>query len=345
MTGINGALLACSPQGGRLAARLKRAEGWRDCPVYLPDKYCRAGQDGVHGYASLSQLVRQLFGRCDCLVFFCACGIAVRMVGPLLTGKYSDPAVVVCDEGGNFAISLLSGHAGGANALAAEIGSLLGATPVITTATDVHGVFAVDSWAGGQQLYIAEKRLVKDISARLLQGKPVGFCSDYRWQGALPDGLALQGAQQWGICVSAKARQPFGHTLHLHPRNLILGVGCRKGVTAEQLERALRQLLAQYGLAEPCIAAVATIDLKRQEPGLLAWTASKSLPITFYTAEQLRAVTGEFSRSDFVRQITGVDNVCERSAALASGGRCVAAKQKLDGVTMAVYETPLTLVF
>ena len=129
-----------------MAAKLKQAENWQDCPVYLPARYCQAAEAGVYSYESLAQLVRQLFAQYDCLVFFCACGIAVRMIGPLLRSKYSDPAVVVCDEGGQFAISLLSGHMGGANAFTAEIADVLGAVPVITTATDVQGVFAVDSW-------------------------------------------------------------------------------------------------------------------------------------------------------------------------------------------------------
>lgn len=346
MKKINAALLACSPQGGAMAAKLKQAENWQDCPVYLPARYCQAAEAGVYSYESLAQLVRQLFAQYDCLVFFCACGIAVRMIGPLLRSKYSDPAVVVCDEGGQFAISLLSGHMGGANAFTTEIADVLGAVPVITTATDVHGVFAVDSWAKTQQLYMEEKQLVKEISSRLLQSESVGFHSDYRWRGNLPAGLEQNGDCQWGICVSAETKQPFLHTLHLRPRNLVLGIGCRKGITAEQLEQAFRQMLEQYPIKEKRIGAVATIDLKQQEAGLLAWTVQKKLPIFFYTAEQLQHVSGAFTPSAFVQQITGVDNVCERSAALASnGGQRIVAKQKMDGITMAVYEKAVELLF
>ncbi len=346
MTKIKAALLACSPQGGAMAAKLKQAENWRDSPVYLPARYCQATETGVHGYESLALLVRQLFAQYDCLVFFCACGIAVRMIGPLLRGKYSDPAVVVCDEGGLFAISLLSGHMGGANEFAAEIADVLGAVPVITTATDVQGVFAVDSWAKTQQLYMEEKQLVKEISARLLQGELVGFSSDYCWQGTLPAGLKQNGDCRWGICISTEAKQPFLHTLHLRPRNLVLGVGCRRGITAAQLEQAFQQMLKRYSIEEKRISAAASIDLKQQEAGLLAWTAQKKLPIFFYTAEQLQHVSGAFTPSAFVQQIAGVDNVCERSAALASnGGQQIVAKQKLDGVTMAVYEKSVELSF
>lgn len=343
MTKIKAALLACSPQGSAMATKLKQAENWRDCPVYVPARYCQADQ---YGYDSLAQLVQQLFSQHDCLVFFCACGIAVRMIGPLLRGKYSDPAVVVCDEGGKFAVSLLSGHMGGANEFAAEIADVLGAVPVITTATDVQGVFAVDSWAKTQQLYMEEKQLVKEISARLLQGQPIGFFSDYRWQGTLPVGLKQNEDCQWGICISTEAKQPFLHTLHLQPRNLVLGVGCRKGITAEQLEQAFQQVLEQYQIEEKRIGAVGTIDLKQQEAGLLAWTAQRKLSIAFYTAEQLQHVTGVFTPSAFVQQIAGVDNVCERSAALASnGGRQIVAKQKLEGITMAIYEKAVELSF
>lgn len=346
MTKFNAALLACSPQGGEMAVKLKQAENWQDCPVYLPARYCQNAGAGVHGYEHLAQLVRQLFAQYDCLVFFCACGIAVRMIGPLLTGKYSDPAVVVCDEGGNFAVSLLSGHMGGANSFATEIAEILGAIPVITTATDVHGVFAVDSWAKTQQLYIEERQLVKEISSRLLRGEKIGFYSDYPWQGNLPVGLEQYTDCQWGICVSAEVKQPFLHTLHLYPRNLVLGVGCRKGIETEQVEHALQLLAQQNDLDERRIGTVATIDLKQQEKGLLTWTAKRKLPVSFYTTSQLQCVTGEFTASEFVQQITGVDNVCERSASLASnGGRRIVAKQKLGGITMAVYEKMVELLF
>jgi len=348
MQKVSAALIACSPQGYATALQLAQSEAWRNdfaSVLYLPRRY-RTECVEAQGYDKLSSLVAKLFTTCDCLVFFCACGIAVRTIAPLLQDKYCDPAVVVCDEAGRFAISLLSGHVGGANLYAQRIAAALDAQPVITTATDVHHVFAVDAWAMQQKLHIVERPMVKEIAARLLQGQSVGFASDYPWHGETPTGLTQDKACPWGVCVSSQLRQPFAHTLHLQPRNIVLGIGCRKGVTVEQLDCAWQQFLQQTGLTVARIAQAATIDLKRQETGLLAWTAQKKLSLTFYSSQQLQQATGQFTPSAFVQHITGVDNVCERSAALASNqGRQLACKCRLDGVTMAAYERAVELYF
>ena len=339
MERINAAVIACSPRGAELAVRLRTAEAWCESTVWMPQRYC-AEQADICGYESLSAVMPQLIARYDCLVFICAAGIAVRMLAPYLQDKYTDPAVVVCDEGGNYAISLLSGHMGGANSYTQMVADALQAQAVITTATDVQHVFAVDSWAREQQLLIGEKHLVKEISARLLQGKPVGFYSDIPYSGNLPQGLTDDATEaEIGICVSERLQQPFSQTLHLVPKNLVLGVGCRSGIEAGQLEAAFQQLEKQAGIQPERICAAATIDLKQHERGLLDWIHAKKLPLMIYSSEQLAQAKGDFTPSEFVQSITGVDNVCERSAALASEqGICMVPKQKLGGITMAVYK-------
>ncbi len=193
----------------------------------------------------------------------------MRAVAPLVKSKLTDPAIVVCDETGRFAISLLSGHAGGANALTEKIASKIEATPVITTASDSHA--------------------------------------------------ALGGMEQ--------------------PKNLVLGIGCRRGIPAEVIERTATILLWDYKIPLLRIGKVATIDVKRDEEGLMRFAEVHGLPLYFYSAEELRQVEGEFVHSDRVLRTVGVDNVCERAAALCGGeGKLIIRKTAQNGVTIAVFE-------
>jgi cobalt-precorrin 5A hydrolase len=234
------------------------------------------------------ELAARLWGEADALVFTCACGIAVRAVAPLVFSKLRDPAVVVIDETGSFAISLLSGHVGGANDLARQIAALTGAAPVITTASDAHAALE---------------------------------------RGESP------------------------------PQNLILGIGCRRGLSAETIERAVTILLWDRKIPLARVREVATIDIKQDETGLLEFAAAYGLPLRFFTAEELKQApaplagqtdgqTGAFSSSERALQAVGVDNVCERAAVLCGmqnrDGRLIVRKTARDGVTIAVFETDIS---
>ena len=173
-------LIAFTSRGMALAERAQAVleqAGWQ-CSTR------RGGRQGV----PLAQWTAEAFSQCQALVFVGAAGIAVRAVAPYLRHKAQDPAVLCLDENGRFAIPLVSGHIGGANALALLLGRGLGAVPVITTATDGRGLFAVDTWAKGQGLAIGNPEKIKEVSGRLLEGLPVGLCSDLPLQGPGPRG-------------------------------------------------------------------------------------------------------------------------------------------------------------
>ncbi len=270
----------------------------------------------------------------DGLVFIGATGIAVRAVAPHLVSKTSDPAVLVLDDLGRFCIPLVSGHLGGANALARRVAARLGATPVITTATDGHGLFAVDTWAKSQGLRILNPAGIKAVSSRLLAGETVRLRSRFPLAGRPPAGVTVTDEAPWDVSIDLGTREA---PLCLVPRAVWVGAGCRRGVPAESLARSLEALLREAGVDRRALAGLCTIDRKADEPGLLALAESLGLPLTTYTAEQLRAVPGAFTASDFVRKTVGVDNVCERSAVLGSGGgRLIAKKHAEGGVTMAL---------
>ena len=243
--------------------------------------------------------------RCaDGLVYVGASGIAVRSIAPHLVDKAHDPAVIVIDERGNFVISLVSGHLGGANDLARRIAALIDGLPVITTATDVNGVFAVDAWARVQGCHLLEKERILGIATRLLAGKSVRFASPFTVGGEVPPVVTL-------------------------------GIGCRRGTVQEKIEAAWRAMCTETGLAEEAVVGVASIDLKKDEKGLQAFCREHGWPFRTYSAGELKEVPGEFTASELVKKVTGVDNVCERSALAEAGGQLLLRKFAKDGVTIA----------
>ena len=272
------------------------------------------------------------------LVFVGAAGIAVRAVAPHINEKTTDPAVVVVDEGGRFAVPLLSGHLGGANDLARDIGKVCGAAPVLTTATDINGTFAVDEWAKRQNCAIPDAGKIKQISSLLLSGGGVRLHSSWPIEGEAPPGVTVVDGEDYDIRLDVRTRGK--DVLRLVPRIAVLGVGCKQGTSQETIETALAAMLDRSGLSELAIYAAATIDLKKNEPDLLAFCASHGWPLYTYSAAQLQKAHGNFTSSDFVRRVTGVDNVCERSAVLAAGGPLCWKKNAGSGVAMAIALKP-----
>lgn len=289
---------------------------------------------------SLAQWTGKHFSQAGALVFVGATGIAVRAIAPYIKSKVQDPAVVVVDEGAHWAIPILSGHLGGANDLARRIAGLCGAAAVLTTATDVNGAFAVDEWSKRQNCRIVNPEKIKTVSSAVLAGTPVRVSSEFLIAGNTPPGLCLTTSDSRDLYLGLH-REKSG-ALHLVPKIAVLGVGCRKGTAAEPLEQALDQLLAETDLCEQALCAVASIDLKKDEPGLQAFCKAHGWPLQTYSAAELAAVPGTFTPSPFVRRATGVDNVCERAAVLASGGTLFSKKHAGNGVTMALALKPYT---
>lgn len=296
------------------------------------------GTDGIKA----RDFAAECFPMADALIFIGAAGIAVRSIAPLVASKLSDPAVLVMDDQGKFVISLLSGHVGGANDFTNRVAGLIGAMPVITTATDGHGAFAIDSWAAKAGFFIANPEKIKVVSGKLLDGKSVGFTSPFSVLEQLPKGFVRV---EENPDVVVDVRRPETDCLWIVPPVLTLGVGCRKNTPVETIEAAFRDLISETGFSEKAFSQVCSIDLKAEEPGLLAFCETHQLPFVTYSAEELAAVPGEFTPSTFVSQITGVDNVCERSAVKGSGGQILVPKKAGNGVTMAVSAGNLTLNF
>lgn len=287
------------------------------------------------------------FSSADGLVFFGAAGIAVRAVAPCLKDKMTDPAVVVVDEQGRFSISLLSGHVGGANALARQIAEALGAVCVVTTASDVQGLSAPDEWACRRGLVITERQAAKQTAAALVDGASVGFFCDYPIEEALPERWLFGVARPENIWISSMEKAAWrreGNVLLLAPRCLTVGIGCRKNTPKEQIRRAVETVLAKYQRNLCSVCRLASIDLKSREAGICGLADDWGLPFVTYSAEELETVTDAVSESAFVRSVTGTGGVCERAALLAARKlgsfpvRLVIPKTISEQVTVAVAE-------
>ena len=284
---------------------------------------------------SLREWTAQHFCDAEGLVFVGAAGIAVRAIAPCVSDKTKDPAVVVVDESGRYVIPLLSGHLGGANDLARRLAVICGGEAVITTATDVRGVFAVDEWTKRQGCVIIEPEKIMEVSGGLLAGKTIAVRSPWDISGPVPRGCTLTEDEEADIALDIRisGKKP----LHAVPVICTLGVGCRKGTKAGDLEEFFLRFMEGSGVDPHAIKGVATIDLKADEEGLLEFCNAHGWKLETYSAGELEKAEGDFSVSQFVSTITGVDNVCERSAVTGSkGGRIIRGKTAGNGITMAL---------
>lgn len=328
----------------------------------------------------------QVFAETDALIFIGASGIAVRSIAPFLVSKVHDPAVLVSDERGKHVISLLSGHLGGGNALTSFLAEKIGADPVITTASDVNGKLAIDVWAQKNDLVISDLKLAKRVAAEIVAGKRIPFYCDGWISGTVPEELVIMKPGARGrnedeeddfpkgssfefeddmadipIVVSVydtgirrdsiKENQNMADFLHLIPKSVILGVGCRKGKPFAEIWKEVSCIFEEHRISPHSICKVVSIDLKAGEEGLQRLADELQVPFETFSAEMLNQIPGEYESSGFVKEITGVDNVCER-AAMAS---LIPEKQKKshfllrktakNGVTAALLEKEWGVTF
>ena len=275
----------------------------------------------------------------DVLIFIGAVQIAVRLIAPYVKSKTTDPAVLVLDEKGQYCIPILSGHIGGANEMAEKIAGMAEAVPVITTATDIRGKWAVDVFARKNQLYIEDMQKAKQISAKILEGKQVLIAVEGgrdSVEGMVPEEVKIvpEIYENPDIYIGIHEPELSSQALKLIPQRLTVGIRCKRGTSEEKIEFLVDKILKELHINKKSICRAASIDLKKDEEGLLAFCRKYNIEPEFYPAEILKEAKGAFSASTFVKKVTGVDNVCERSAVYA-GGTLRIRKQAENGVTAA----------
>lgn len=374
-------LITCSVRGYATMQKLaKKLENISGAEIIAKVK-CEALPE-VSMKETVKVCVDEYFEQVDAIVFVTASGIAVRSVAEHLTHKSKDPAIVCMDECSKHVISLVSGHAGGANALTQMLADVMWATPVITTATDVEGQFSIDDYAREHNLVVTDWAKAKAISAEVLAtgAKPVWvdeaevsqeeeknaceICKEQKSTGIDVGKIENDGCEneigvqklQIGshqVVITPQDVSVDAQTLQLIPRCIVAGVGCKKGIPVDKIEHAVQDAFAKAGLRMEALCAVVSIDLKKEEAGLLEFCETRNVPFETYAAEELQAVPGTYSASEFVSGVTGVDNVCERSAVKyasehgmnqgeqllgrqAKHGELLLRKQAYGGVTVAL---------
>ena len=341
------AVWAVTPRGADLACKI--AASFPDAEVYLSSKLKIRGASGIF-FDRLSERLSAVFTAYTGHVFVMATGIVVRAVARMIQQKTIDPAVVVVDETGRHAISLLSGHIGGANLLTRKVAQAVGADPVITTATDVNRLPAVDVLAAAADLVIENPQAVKAVHMALLCGEKIGchdpfglICHHFKtWiepdSGCEdPKGKTKTGINPPGIYVSDARISLPPDILVLRPKSLVAGIGCNRNTPMAEIKECLDRVLERFDCAPRSLSALATIRIKDDEVGLLALADALKVPLIFFDKTELERVEGITDPSSTVEKYVGVKSVCEAAAILAAGqGKLIVSKQKTRNVTVAI---------
>ena len=347
------AIIAITRNGARLGARLR--EGFAAAELFVLGKYAgQAGKGATPFDRELRLLVKDLWPDMDGFVFIMATGIVVRLVAPHLQGKERDPAVVVMDDAGKFAISLLSGHLGGGNELACRCAFLTGAREVITTATDANSLPSFAMLAKEEGWAIDDISRVKTLNALLLDGDQIAVVDPtcrvrpyFHGKGNLAFFDTFMEAFKSGakgyLFVTNRHLPPQAHSselLVLRPRNLVLGIGCNSGTSAEEIEEAVSRNMKRIFLSLKSVRCIATASAKRQEEGLLAFAAKRGIAVQFYESSELNGVAVPSPPSRHAMEAIGATGVAEPAALLASGnGSLILKKVKSGNVTLAIAES------
>lgn len=336
------AVWVITPKGRGLGLRIKNSV--QGAALFISNRLSQgnAPESHISGFDTLGLEINRRFHHFSGHVFIFSAGIAVRLIAPLLKSKMTDPAVVVVDDNGTHAVSLISGHVGGANALAYKIAGILGATPVITTATDTNGLPAIDVIAKEKKLYIETPRNIKRINMAFLMGKPVhihdplGLIENELHGVSLAEGSSNDQSLEKIYC-SHEIEPVSRETMVLRPLVLSVGIGCNRGVGVEDIHDFLALVFTEGNLSMNSIKRLASIDLKKKEPGLLSLAEKMNLTLDFHTREALNSVTAIETPSPMVEKHVGVKSVSEASAILSAGhGRLIVTKKKNKDVTIAV---------
>ncbi|WP_406493229.1 precorrin-3B C(17)-methyltransferase [Streptomyces sp. NBC_00846] len=278
------------------------------------------------------EAVQRAFAEREQLVCFLATGAVVRLLAPLLSDKSSDPGVVCVDEAGRHAVALLGGHGGGANALAEAVGEVLGAAPVVTTATDATGVLGLD------MLGLPVEGDVAGVSRAMLDGAPVELRADVvRPLPPLPPNVSPGAGGPAVLHVTDRIIEPGSLAAVLRPASLAVGVGASKGAPAEEVVGLIRDTLNEAGLSPLSIAELVTVDAKADEPGIVAAAARFGVPLRTYAAEELARIEVP-NPSGAPLAAVGTPSVAE-AAALAAGGELLVPKRKSNPVGRAAMAT------
>jgi precorrin-4 C11-methyltransferase len=331
------ALIAVTRRGVEQARRLRQR--LRAGELHRPERYGPAEHPWEVPFAGpLAERVPELFARCEQFVFFLSAGAVTRLIAPCLASKETDPGVLAVDEAGRFVIPLLSGHKGGANAFARTVAGCLGATPVITTASDVIGGLSLDVLEDEFDWTAEPRERLKEAALALVNGAPVAVVQEVGQPGGWLDERDLPANVTFVRAMTHLPPRPFDYVIRItdrspedatdpdaarvlwfRPRSLVLGVGCERGISTEALEDGLSRFLDEHCFARASIGTVASVDLKADEQAIGKLAGRHGWQAVFYSAGELTRVAGAPNPSELVARCVGTPGVAEPAALLASG--------------------------
>lgn len=344
--------IVCITENGKNLA-IKINEKLPDSHVYIvKNKKNNLNHDGTNPNIFLvekkvSELVGGLFSKYQSILFIMATGIVVRVIAPYIANKFSDPAILVTDEKGKNIISLLSGHMGGANELTNNISNLIGANPVITTATDVNKKSSLDMIAKKLNAYIDDFREnVKDVNAMLVNNGQVGIYidGDYKVDTRgfkVLDNLNEISDLEKAVLITNKNKLEnidFNNDKYIKviPKDIVIGIGCRRNTESELLENSLKDFLSNNNIDIKAIKEIGSIDIKKDEKAIIDLSISLEVPFKTLSANEISKVDYLFDKSEFVKKNVGVYCVAEPVAHILSNGNLIVEKHKYKGITFSI---------
>lgn len=325
-------IIAVTEKGVSKGLKIKKSiEENSVCDIFTTEKFLREGVFLIEGklqnfYGSLLESKRY-----NTFLFITAAGIAVRTVAPFIQSKDIDPAVLSMDEEGNFIISLLSGHLGGANRAAEILGKITGAVPVISTASDVSGKTAVDTIAVKMKGKLESLESAKKVTSLIVAGKNVEI--------KVPQNINNENSQ--GVIVISNRKNI--EISKIIPQNIVVGIGCRKGKESSEIISAVKNAFEKYNLCEESIRIFVTVDIKSDEQGILETAEFFKKDLVIISRDEIKKIEKNFQQSDFVKKNLGVGAVSAPCAFLGSRregrtGKFLAEKLKYEGITISIFE-------
>jgi cobalt-precorrin 5A hydrolase len=340
---MNWAVVTLSAKG--LETALKVGESF-ESDIYTLEKYIKDDMDNLNVKAfpvKFKDFNGYLFENYRTIVYIMATGIVVRDIAPYIKHKSVDPAVLVMDGKGDFVISLLSGHLGGANEKALKLAEKIGAQPVITTMSDVVGKTAVDIIAMKLDCAIGSFESAKIVTSDIINDDIVSITGEYEIKSEnLPVNIVM------GDNKKAKSRIVLSNKRDiclneadalLIPRNIVLGVGCRRDTPFHKIDDFIKDEMKRNNLKMKSVKRISSIDLKSNEKGLIEFGEKQGVEFITYSAEELVKYEDKFGVSEFVKKITGVGSVSETSGYIGSNfGKKITDKTAKDGMTLSIWE-------
>lgn len=296
----------------------------------------------------IKSIMEKIWNEYEGIIFISATGIASRFIAPFIEDKTKDPAIIVIDDRGKFIISLLSGHLGGANKITEDISRQIGGIPVITTASDSRGFDSIDIFAKNNNYYIEDMKSITKLTSMMVNNKRIGFFTEDNVIINYPNIKVLDSLDNIGkdkkyieglIIVSSKIIKDeklrnIPYTI-LRPKNINIGIGCRKNVEEKRIITAIEEALSTVSISNKSIKAIATIEIKKEEKGIIDTAKYYNLPLKIFTIKEIEKIEEMFEKSQFVKDTIGVYSVSEPCAYLL-GGNIILPKSKHNGITISI---------